>query len=436
MCHVDHRVIVLATDLHEFLLRKNIILRHPKMELELKKYRPELWEVLAFAGLWSVTAKANLEEDFNTPQDNEVYLLGVPFVDKNVGVNQDLRLINFAAPSTLNGPVSLTGLQTTFFNNYLNHTVRWCIDPIGKCEETVKIGFYSTYYLSGDANPGSALPILTSVGPAFFETTKCNRKGSFDMSLFGDMYIVVDANVSVKLYISVKVPTKFVEPDLTVLYKPYKYFVKDGCGEKAVVATEQLIDERTLRTFLRPTNPYINTSEYMKAYLLSKRVIISLMGNRSRKTYHYDSIPFVRLQGSMYEMNTAKLTFCGCGNRCVACNKAVSTNLDASFTLVAKLADSTGFSLKLTPILGYFSANRWQPIPGLSLGTVSLLPGKEISVKFDVKQTTPPQCCVAFRMMVEIVSNRTDITDRVIQGRLEMSLKNLDILYYDTSVVA
>ena len=90
----------------------------------MKHYSPELWDVLAYAGVWNASPEVAPVETFEIPTSNKVFLLGVPSSEGNEGANLDLRLMNFV-PSTLNGPILFTGLQSIFFNNYLEHTIRW-----------------------------------------------------------------------------------------------------------------------------------------------------------------------------------------------------------------------------------------------------------------------------------------------------------------------
>lgn len=258
--------------------------------------------------------------------------------------------MNFV-PSTLNGPILFTGLQSIFFNNYLEHTIRWKVEKISDCVEDVKIGFYSTNYLSRNLGPNRCVPMLTNVGPAFFKLKTIPAKGVFQTTFFNDMYVVVDANVSVKLWIEAKRPKSFIDPDLTELFKPYKYIVKTPCGESTIVATEQLIDKQTYQTLLRPTSKYISISQWMINYLSSKAVNITLFGeNTSEPSIDIRSLGYIvneslivftfDTRNRYYVMNSKDIKGASNDNKSISCVKGTKKYLNIKLSLQIKMKDA------------------------------------------------------------------------------------------------
>jgi len=340
-----------------------------------KKYSSELWDVLAYAGTWNASPTVGTVETFEVPKSKQVFLLGIPLLDGNKGANPNLKLINFS-PSTLDGPIMFTGLQSIFFNNYLDHTIKWEVEAIADCIENVKIGFYSSNYVSRDLGPNKCIPMLTNLGPAFFELTHLPAKGVFETTIFNDIYVIVDANVSVKMWIESKRPKSFTDPDLTELFKLYKYVVRDSCGKTQVVATEQLINKQTLQTLLRPTSKYIKISEWMIDYLSSKSVTITLFNEEepttsnllqlttsSSNVYKVPNLPFTfDTKLYYYIMNSSGIEGANNDNKSFAYPKDIFKYLDIQLTLHVSFKDPQPiaeriFSIRFSVFLTSFSIN-------------------------------------------------------------------------------
>lgn len=246
------------------------------MESCLVRYSPELWNLLPYAGLWYPVPSLPKVEDLKLPEETEVTLLGIPYEGTNTGQNPDLRLINFTYLSSLKGPVREAGVQTLFSHAYLNYKIKWRVEPLSKFKGPVKIGFYTSAYLAEGRSIRTCMLMLSNKGPAIFTASGSTRKGCFEAEWLGDMYVVVDANVSVKLSIEVSKPKQIINPDLSKLFKPYKYIINDEC-----VATDQLVSLVSFQTLLRPQGKYIKISEEMINYLIDTGVNVTLFDSVS-----------------------------------------------------------------------------------------------------------------------------------------------------------
>ena len=234
----------------------------------------ELWNILPYAGLWGATPECGPLKNIQTPKANKVNLAGIPFTGDNSGANPDLRLISFYA-DTLEGPIKTTGPRSTFFRDYLDYKISWKIEPFGGCENEgdIKIGFYTAAYTVNDPGPNNMLLILEENGPALYKANECNRyRGCFKTTGFSDLFVVVDANVVVKLKITSSVPDEIIIPCFTELFKPYEYLSE--CGK--LIATQYLVDNETGQTLIEPAKKYINTSKRMIDYLFTTSVNIEL----------------------------------------------------------------------------------------------------------------------------------------------------------------
>ena len=237
----------------------------------------ELWNILPYSGLWGPVAQCGIIKNLQMPPVNKVKLAGIPFSGDNSGVNPNLRLITFYA-DTLKGPVSTTGPRSTFFREYLNYKISWKIEGLdGENLEDkpagVRIGFYTAPYTVNNPGPDNMLLMLEENGPALYKANECNQfRGSFKTSEVVDMFVVVDAEVVVKLKISASFSSKSDTPCFAELFKPYKYLSK--CG--TVMATQFLIDDRTDTSLLVPVKKYINTARRMLDYLFATSVNIML----------------------------------------------------------------------------------------------------------------------------------------------------------------
>lgn len=262
-----------------------------------------IWKILAAAGMWRALPCEGTP--LPLPKEKYICLKGIPLASAtNEGENKDLRIINLAA-SSLNGPVSFTGLQTGFLNNSLRHTVKWEVKPF--CEEDLSgliVGFYASNYITQEIGPNKALPMITNSGPGLF---KHSTTGEFTFTTYSDMYLIVNRNVAVDLTISWKEEKQPKRPCFTTLYKPYEYIV-DG----KVIATEQLTDAKSQETFLRPADPYICKSNKIVKYLTSKALTISLLDDGSISnnfTYTYTNVPFTRIGPRKYVANFTRLKY-------------------------------------------------------------------------------------------------------------------------------
>jgi hypothetical protein len=276
----------------------------------------QLWEILPYAGTWR-TGQHGLIDNFPVPPEKTSYLLGIPFSrGSSNSVDPSLRLVRFG-PETTNGPIRKTGFQTFFFDSYLTHQVKWEICPLKENVGDVSISFYSSQFLAEGVVAGAnvCLPIITdavesncccdlssrdvkcrckgSGGPAFYTTTTLTRKGSFNLTQWDSMYVVVNSSdVSVRLWVSYIKPKSFTIPNFSQAYQQQKYFVTDQNNRKVLAATEELLAASNT-TVLRPTDTLVALTLSMIQFLKSKQVTISLFsGSKLEPPQVYPSIPF------------------------------------------------------------------------------------------------------------------------------------------------
>ena len=239
----------------------------------------ELWNILPYVGLWDQSPRCGPLINLKTPEVNKVNLVGIPFTGDNTGANPDLRLISFYA-DTLDGPISTTGPRSTFFRDYLNYKISWKIERFAKSDdeladksEGVQIGFYTQAYTLDNPGPNNMLLILEENGPALYKANECNRyRGCFITTDVNDLFVVVNANVVVKLKITSSLPNESEIPCFTELFKPYEYLSK--CGK--LMATQFLVNTETGQTLLRPVKKYIKTSKKIIYHLFATSVNIIL----------------------------------------------------------------------------------------------------------------------------------------------------------------
>lgn len=245
-------------------------------EESLSKSGP-LWSVLTSSGLWDGVGNCGLISNFKEPVKPTTYMIGTPFAtDSSTSENKNLRLLSFTGDS-LDGPVRIIGPQSIFFNNYLIHTIEWELEKIDSNAKEVSVAFYTSNYTSETLDTTRMLPMISTKGPTFYErvSLRCKKKYSFTSSTFVDMYVVVDANILIKLWVSYKVPAPFFILCPSKLYEIEKYSVL-CLGNLEIVATQQLVAQSTLTIMIRPVNKYIELSRRMIIYLLRRSVIISL----------------------------------------------------------------------------------------------------------------------------------------------------------------
>jgi len=242
----------------------------------------ELWNILPYSGgPWGESPQCGVRRDLETPLLNKVKLVGIPFTGDNSGANPNLRLITFYA-DTLKGPISTTGPRSTFFRDYLNYKISWKIESFGDCKlSAVQIGFYTQSYTLNSPGPDNMLLMLAREGPTLYEANDCNSyRGCFETSEFTDMYVVVDADVIVKLKIASSLPEELETPCFTELFKKYKYVSK--CG--VLMATQMLINDQTGDTVIEPAKKYVNTAKKMIDYLFATSVDILLFETPTANT--------------------------------------------------------------------------------------------------------------------------------------------------------
>lgn len=338
----------------------------------------ELWNILPYAGLWYVNGNCGLVSDFPTPPEKNTYMLGTPYSGDNSGKNPNLRLISFIS-STAKGPILSTGPQTIFFNNFLIYTIKWKIEPIGTDINEVNIGFYSSNYLSRNLGTNVMIPMISRLGPTFYKSTSNRRKGKFVITWFDDMYVVVDANVSVKLWVTFEVPETFTIPCFNKLFKAYKYCVNNDCNGKELAATEQLVNQETLQTLLRPVNKYIKLSQEMIAYLSSKSVKVTMFNNDTTNVklanlkQEYLTVPFKLFKHNSdfgyvklmyYQLDTTGLTSATGGGQSFYLYKSTNSMLTVTFNLIIVTPplnyNEPSYRSEFSVILGQNGGTRWQ----------------------------------------------------------------------------
>jgi len=236
----------------------------------------ELWNILPYTGLWGSSPQCGTIKNLKTPPTKLTLLVGIPFSGDNTGANPNLRLISFYA-DRLDGPISTAGPRNTFFKSYLNYKISWRIETLDEeTAESVQIGFYTAPYTVNSPGPDNMLLMLEENGPALYKANSCiDYSGCFRTSEVVDMFVVVDANVIVKLKIESDSPGELEVPCLNNLFKPYKYLSK--CGE--LMATQFLVNNETGETLLRPAKKYVNTAKRMIDYLFATSVNIVLFEN-------------------------------------------------------------------------------------------------------------------------------------------------------------
>jgi len=279
----------------------------------------ELWNILPYAGLWGAAPECGIIKNLEAPPVNKTNLAGIPFSGDNSGANPNLRVISFYA-DRLDGPISSTGPRSTFFRSYLNYKISWKIEPIDDetLDAEVQIGFYTAPYTANSPGPDNMLLMLEENGPALYRANSCNKfRGCFKTSEVSDLYVIVDANVIVKLKITSFLPGEIEVPCFTELFKPYKYLSK--CGE--LLATQYLVDSETGETLIRPVKKYVNTSKRMIDYLFATSVNIvlfedptngSLNSNKSRLSVETGRLVKIFPYGNLTQKELSqRITFSG-----------------------------------------------------------------------------------------------------------------------------
>ena len=251
------------------------------------------WEILPYCGLAQV-AKTGLFDNFTLSPETQVNLYGFALeipVAENTGVNKRLRIVTFGA-SSMAGPISLTGTQTFFFDSALNYQVKWRICELGAIPEDISIGFYAMSFLRVDLSAGRAIPLITNAasqrcpgtgGPAFYRN---RTEGTFELSGYTSMYVIVNANVRVQMVVACTKPKPYTLPAFSNLFEKYNYYdtgvvavsvVANDCEEENVIATEQLVTEANGQIALIPSYKNIDLSARMITYLSQLSVAINLV---------------------------------------------------------------------------------------------------------------------------------------------------------------
>lgn len=245
-----------------------------RMDLLDRDLLNKLWNILPYAGLYEQNT-LQVTMDRSVPEVRETSLFGIPIIGGNTGSDHLLKLITFTGST--NGPVRLLdGPKIVFFNNLLTHTIRWEAKPISKQidkynVESFSIGFYTANYTTGGVNTNRLLPMISTQGPAFYEGA--GAIGTFEISHFNSFYVVVNANVSVNLYITYQAPLYTPEPYLSTPFSGQKLYVTDPC-RKSLEVTKTLLQETPAIVLLRPADKYIDLSQEMIVYLTSASVEI------------------------------------------------------------------------------------------------------------------------------------------------------------------
>lgn len=423
-----------------------------------KKILNQLWEILPYAGLWT-TGVSGLIDNFPVPLVKKTYLIGIPYPKSNSGsIDPTLRLLNFG-PETTDGPVKKTGLQTFFFDSYLNHQIKWEICPLKENVGDVSIGFYSPQFLSKSISvqdENICLPMITNAielncsrepdcpesecrykesgGPAFYMTTRTNRKGSFEITQYDSMYVVVNSSdVSVKLWISYTVPDPFVIPTFDRLFRVKKYFVgEEDC--QILAATEQLVAGEPKRTLLRPADQFVDLSLDMIKLLKSKRVTISLFGtSEAGKTQFYPIVLFSLIRsplvvGNLNENSLSTTYFANFSDlpdataqgtekafQAISVFAGISKKLTVTGTLniscpplmPGEQAFTSEFTIRLFEIVEGRTTIIAGPVGNLP---INLTPGESLSLDLTFESEASCKCCCCQIEKVDTLTGTTDKT--------------------------
>lgn len=247
-----------------------------------RKLLGELWNILPYKGLWETLDTCDYVPEITTPPVRSTDLVGLPYDGNNTGQNPNLRLIEFRMSNT-DGPITtvgVPGIQPVFFSSLLIYKIRWHVEPINKSTRNVSVGFYTPAYLSETTGDNIMLPMLTTKGPAFYASTVPCKTREFTTTGFNSFYVVVDANVVVRMRVSYQRPCidDLRAPCFRVMFKPYKYIV--GCDDEhdIVAATQRLVDDQSIPvTSLQPTPEFRELAQAMINYLTARQITVTLL---------------------------------------------------------------------------------------------------------------------------------------------------------------
>lgn len=222
-----------------------------------------LWNNLPYCGVYTESQYAGESfKDITMPTNHKVMLVGAPLPLINNGVNKNLRLIGFARDGG-NGPIVVQSLgQLISFSPWLDYKVNW------NTSKPCTIGFYTSNYLLGLTSSlmKHRTLLISKHGPCIFSNASC---GKFYASEFNEIYVVVDADVTVTLNVATRPLCRVIFPQLQ-LYKPVIYTTKCGC-EYASETKVSTIDQQVA---FAPTLDYIDIMTIMRKYILDTSVIL------------------------------------------------------------------------------------------------------------------------------------------------------------------
>lgn len=157
------------------------------------------------------------------------------------------------------------------YSQWLEYRLEW------KTSNVCNIGFYTANYLIDSDLPLSRRTILLGQrGPCLFS----GKKGGFFFTDVNEMYVIVDADVSVKLKVKSRVPCLLTFPKL-LLHIPILYKTQDEC----VFATETLISKVTEDVVFLPTKKYAELTARMKQFIIDTSVLLDF-SPQYKNNYH------------------------------------------------------------------------------------------------------------------------------------------------------